>query len=110
MYRVAKDTTAASDISAALSSSRLVFLLAWQDIRQRYRRSILGPFWITIGNAVMIGTIGIVFGRLFGANIAEFLPPVAVGLTLWTFISSSILEGCTSFVLAEGIVKQLPVP
>jgi homopolymeric O-antigen transport system permease protein len=110
MYRVAKNTTGVSDIAAALSSSRLVFLLAWQDILQRYRRSILGPFWITISNAVLIGIIGLVFGRLFSANLAEFFPSLAIGITLWTFVSSSVLEGCTSFILAEGIVKQLPIP
>jgi lipopolysaccharide transport system permease protein len=43
-------------------------------------------------------------------NLVEFFPSLAIGLTLWTFLSSSILEGCASFTLAEGIVKQLPIP
>ena len=110
MYRVAKGTTGISDISAALGSSRLVVLLAWQDIRQRYRRSVIGPFWIVLSNAILIATIGLLFGQLFQANTADFLPSLAIGMILWTFLSSSTLEGCASFISAEGIVKQLPVP
>jgi lipopolysaccharide transport system permease protein len=40
----------------------------------------------------------------------EFLPFLAVGMILWSFISSVITEGCTGFIAAEGIIKQLPIP
>ena len=109
MYRVAKNSSGLSDVFAALSSGGLVLLLSWQDIRKRYRRSILGPFWITISNAVLIGSIGFVFAKVFGSG-ADLVPSLAIGFTLWTFISSCILEACDSFVSAEQIVKQLPVP
>jgi lipopolysaccharide transport system permease protein len=35
------------DILAALQDFHLAGILGWQDIRQRYRRSSLGPFWLT---------------------------------------------------------------
>ena len=53
------------DISAAVKRYPLVGMLGWQDIKQRYRRSAFGPFWLTISMGVMIGTIGIVFGNIF---------------------------------------------
>jgi ABC-type polysaccharide/polyol phosphate export permease len=109
MYRVAKSSSGLSDVFASLSSGGLVLLLSWQDIRQRYRRSILGPFWITISNAVLIGSIGLVFGKVFSSGI-DLVPSLAIGLTLWTFMYSCILEGCNSFVSAGEIVKQLPIP
>jgi ABC-type polysaccharide/polyol phosphate export permease len=59
MYRVPKNTSGVSDAIAALQSGGLVFLLSWQDVRQRYRPSIIGPFWITISNAILIGGIGV---------------------------------------------------
>jgi ABC-type polysaccharide/polyol phosphate export permease len=109
MYRVPKNTSGVSDAIAALQSGGLVFLLSWQDVRQRYRRSIIGPFWITISNAILIGVIGFIFGKIFSAD-PEFIASLAIGLTLWTLVSSCIIEGCSSFIMAEQIIKQLPIP
>ena len=109
MYQVAKNPTGLSDVLASLKSAGLVWLLSWHDVRQRYRRSTIGPFWITISNAVLIACIGLVFGKVFGSG-ADLVPSLAIGLTLWTFVSTAIMEGCSSFIAAEGIVKQLPIP
>lgn len=101
---------ACNDIGGAVRRHSLVRMLGWQDLRQRYRRSALGPFWLTISMGVMIGTIGVVFGQIFKAPMGEFLPFLAVGMILWTFISTVIGEGCTGFIAAEGVIKQLPIP
>lgn len=101
---------ALSDIALATAQYSLVGMLGWQDVRQRYRRSALGPFWLTITMGVMIGTIGIVFGQIFNSPMAEFLPFLAIGMILWAFISAVITEGCLGFIAAEGIIKQLPIP
>ncbi|TRM54256.1 ABC transporter permease [Achromobacter sp. LC458] len=101
---------ALEDLSSALRRSTLIATLGWQDVRQRYRRSALGPFWLTISMGVMIGTIGLVFGQIFKSPMEEFLPFLAAGLILWTFISSVITEGCSSFIAAEAVIKQLPIP
>lgn len=101
---------AVSDIRRALCQASLAGTLGWQDVKQRYRRSKLGPFWLTISMAVLIGTIGFVFGSIFQAPLAEFLPFLALGIILWTFISSVINEGCIEFVNAQSVIKQLPLP
>lgn len=101
---------AIKDIGAALGRYSLVGMLGWQDVRQRYRRSALGPFWLTISMGVMIGTIGIVFGQIFNTPMKEYLPFLAAGMILWNFISSVVMEGCTGFIAAEGIIKQLSIP
>ena len=101
---------AMSDIAAATRRLSLVGILGWQDVRQRYRRSTLGPFWLTLSMGVMIGTIGIVFGSIFNAPMTEFLASLAAGIILWGFISSVINEGCASFIASDAIIKQLPIP
>jgi len=101
---------AVSDIAAATRRMPLVGILSWQDVRQRYRRSALGPFWLTISMGVMIATIGIVFGSIFNSPITEFLPFLASGIILWSFISTVINEGCTSFIASDAIIRQLPIP
>ena len=89
---------------------RLAGLLGWQDVRQAYRRSALGPFWITIGMAIQIATMGIVFSLIFKMEIREYLPFLATNMILWGFFSSVIIEGCASLIAGESIIKQLEVP
>lgn len=101
---------ALDDIANALERSSLAGMLGWQDVRQRYRRSALGPFWLTISMGVMIGTIGIVFGQIFKSPMTEFLPFLSAGMILWGLISSVVTEGCVGFIGAENIIKQLPIP
>lgn len=98
------------DVLAALSQIGLPLYLAKADIRQRYRRSILGPWWITISTGVMIACIGVIFVTLFKSPLKEFLPFLSAGLILWGFISSTIMEGTSVLIGAEAIIRQLPIP
>lgn len=84
--------------------------MAWQDIRLRYRGSILGPFWLTISMGVMIATMGLLYAKLFHQEIGTYLPYVTLGLLFWTFIASMANEGCTCFVNAEPIIRQVRMP
>ncbi len=74
---------------AALAQIGLPLYLAKADIRQRYRRSILGPWWITISTGVMIACIGVIFGTIFKSPMQEFLPFLSAGLIIWGFISTT---------------------
>ena len=94
----------------AVKRYQLIGVLGWQDIRQRYRRSALGPFWLTISMGVMITTIGMVFGIIFKSPMQEFLPFFSLGIIFWAFISTVITEACTSFIAAESVIKQLAIP
>jgi lipopolysaccharide transport system permease protein len=98
------------DISAAFTRYHLIGTLGWQDVATRYRRSRIGAFWLTINMAVMILAMGLLFGRLFGQPMAEFLPYLAVGQIIWGFLSTSVNEGCTAFSSASGIVLQVRMP
>jgi len=98
------------DILAALHGYHLAGILGWQDIRQRYRRSSLGPFWLTISMGVLIGVLGMVFGTLFKFPLNEFLPFLTSGIILWMFISTTLNEGCTGFIAAEAMIKQISLP
>ena len=101
---------AGKDIGAGLARYEQVGVLGWQDVRQRYRRSALGPFWLTVSMAILIGTVGLVFSQVYRVSTREFLPFLACGMILWGFISATVSEACHSFIGAEGIIKQLPIP
>ncbi|CAA9412446.1 MAG: O-antigen export system permease protein RfbD [uncultured Pseudonocardia sp.] len=84
--------------------------LGWQDIKQRYKRSVLGPLWISITMAVVAVAMGILYGALFQEDIRVFLPYVATGLLIWYFINGCILEGSEVFIANEGLIRFLPAP
>ena len=82
----------------------------WTDILQRYRRSLLGPFWITLSAGAMIGGIGLLYSQLLKQPTADYLPFLAAGLITWFFISAVINEGCSVFIGAEHMIKQVRLP
>jgi ABC-2 type transport system permease protein len=84
--------------------------LGWQDIKQRYRRSVLGPIWITISMAVTAIALGVLYAGLFGNDLSVQLPYILVGFIVWAFISGCISEGSEVFIANEGLIKQLPAP
>jgi len=101
---------ALADISKAIRRPGLWLEIGWLDVKQRYRRSTLGPFWITISVAAFVVGLGIIYGGLFGQPLAEYLPYVGIGLIVWMLIAALINDGCAAFTSAEGAIKQVPVP
>lgn len=93
-----------------LRGLKLASFLGWQDIKQAYRRSAIGPFWLTIGMALQILTMGLVFGLIFKAELPEYLPFLATSIMFWGLISSSINDGCLTFISSEAMIKQLNLP
>ena len=95
------------DLLDGLSMYHLWGRLGWNDILQRYRRSLLGPLWLTISMAVLIGALGLLYAKLFKVDAAEYIPFLAIGFVLWQLISGILLDGCNVFVQSEGIIKQI---
>ena len=81
-----------------------------QDIRQRYRRSIIGPFWLTISMGVMVGALGLLYGTIFKQPMDEYLPYLSSGFVVWGLISSLVLDGTRAFIAGEFLIKQLTAP
>jgi len=99
-----------ADLVTGFGKRELWLHLGWQDIKQRYRRSVLGPIWITIATGTMAVALGGLYSQLFHLPLAEHLPYVTLGLIIWNLINASILEGADVFIANEGLIKQLPTP
>lgn len=101
---------AVADIRDGLRERELWSHLGWQDIKQRYRRSVIGPLWITISMAVTALALGILNAALFAGHIGALLPSITIGLVVWSFISGCLLDGADTFISNEGLIKHLPAP
>lgn len=89
---------------------RVWWFLGMQDIKARFRRSLIGPAWLLISLAFFVGGVGTVYGLMFGQPMHEFLPFLTAGFVIWGFIISSLTESCMTFVNAEGYIKQFSYP
>jgi len=87
----------------------IAFVLAWNEIRQAYRRSKLGQYWLTIGMGVQIATIALVFSIIFQKALSDYLVFIAVGIIFWTYMSNALTEGSRAFIEAESMIKQVPI-
>lgn len=103
-------TRAWSDIVEGFKQRQLWGHLGWQDIKQRYRRSVIGPLWITLSMAITAIGLGLLYSALFNAKIPTFLPYITVGFIVWNFILGCLTEGTETFIRNEGLIKHLPAP
>lgn len=103
-------SAARRDLAEGIAGWRVWHLLAWQEIRQRYRRSMLGPFWLTISMAVQMLTMGVVVAILFQQSFDRFMPYVCIGLIFWVLVSSLLSEGATAFVSAGSFILHMRIP
>lgn len=86
------------------------FSLVKTDLTNRYRRSFLGVGWSLVRPLVMTAVFSFVFSRLFARPADDYVAFLLMGLTLWQFLSESILLGCESFTRAGPYIRQQPVP
>jgi ABC-type polysaccharide/polyol phosphate export permease len=101
---------AVSDIIDGFRQNWLWIRLAHQDMRLRYRGSLIGPFWQTITTVVLISSMGFIYAKLFHTKLEDYLPMLTVGLILWQFAAGMITEGCGTFDSVRGIIQQVKLP
>ncbi len=98
------------DLAEGFGKSWMWVALALQDIKLRYRGSVLGPFWLTISTLLMVVAMGVIYGRLFHVDTATYLPYLSLGLFVWQTFSSIITEGCETFLREQSVIQQVPIP
>ncbi len=98
------------DWRSGILGYRLWTYLGIQEIKQRYRRSTLGPFWITISMSVMIFAMGPLYSRIFNHDLADYFLYLASGYVVWNLILNTINDLTDSFLSSEKFIKQIKLP
>ena len=101
---------ARADFVDGLRQYRVWWTMARYDIGQRYKRSVLGPFWLTITMAVYILGVGPVYGTLFKLDLSHYLPHLALGLVIWGLITNILLESCIAFSSYRNLLISTKLP
>ena len=85
-------------------------MLAYQDIQLRYRRSVLGPFWLTLSMAITAYSMGFLYGHLFHTDLEQYYPFLVAGLLTWGLLSNAVTDLTDTFMLSDSLIKQIKLP
>lgn len=108
--QVSQSQLARIDVSEGLCQWRVWLMLAYQDIKLRYRRSILGPFWLTLSMAITVYSMGYLYAHLFHVALEHYYPFLVAGMLGWSLISTMVVELTDGLVTSDGLIKQIKLP
>jgi ABC-2 type transport system permease protein len=92
-------------------SIRNVWLRAsYLDVKRRYVRTVLGPFWATGHIAVYIVSVGYIFSSVLSQDRATYIPYLTTGFIAWMLVYNMFQESAGAFVSASSMRQQLPFP
>lgn len=95
---------------AGLSCYQIWCILAIQDLKNKYRRSVIGPLWIAISMGVTILCMGPLYGSIFGNLDPNFIPRMGFGLIIWSLISGTVNDATESLIGAAHFIKNVRLP
>src|SRR5438874_2169218 len=99
------------DYLAAVWRCRYFWLsLVKNDLRTRYRRSVLGMGWSLLHPICMTTILTAVFYKLFNQPVSEYAPFVLAGLATWNYVLTVVQHGCHCFFIGESYIRQYPAP
>jgi ABC-type polysaccharide/polyol phosphate export permease len=101
---------AVQDLWESLAQYEVWWRFAIHEIRQRFRRSVLGPLWITLSMGIWVSALGLVFTTLFNQPIDALLPYIATGIIFWGFFTTSLTDGSTVFIGNDSYIRNVPLP
>jgi len=99
-----------NDLNDSFAAKHLWLEPAWRDVYLRYVNSKLGPLWITISMGVFIACFSVIGSTLFNISLHDYLPFLTIGIIVWVFISSTIIEGSDVFVSYSHIILDQRTP
>jgi ABC-type polysaccharide/polyol phosphate export permease len=103
-------TVAWNDIVDGMRQWPIWGRLGWQEVKRRYRRTVLGPFWATLSLGMFLGGMTFIWAPLFKTSVTSYLPFLTAGLVTWTYVTSLINEGCSTYTSGLALITQLSFP
>jgi ABC-type polysaccharide/polyol phosphate export permease len=102
-------TRALQDVYDGITDWLMWGRLGWLEIRRRYRRTWLGPFWTSFNVAVLVFSMGFLWAALFNQPVAIYMPYLTAGIITWGLIASFVGEGATVFTINAGLLTTIHI-
>jgi homopolymeric O-antigen transport system permease protein len=88
------------DFARLITDFTLIVRRVRFDVQARYRRTMLGPLWMTIAVVVYATGYSFLVGFLFGADIETIIPYVVTGALVWQYVAGT-LNGSPSALISR---------
>lgn len=85
----------------------LIVILALNDVKLRYRKSVLGFFWSFLEPLLMLAVLYFVFTNIIKSNIQNYPLYLLLGLIIWYMFQRSTLMGQSSLLERAGIIQKV---
>jgi lipopolysaccharide transport system permease protein len=90
----------------------LFLILAWRDIKVRYKQTLLGAAWAIIQPVIGMIVFTMLFGKL--ARMPSEGEPYAIfayaGLLPWNFFTAAVTNGSNSLVASSSLITKVYFP
>jgi len=93
--------------SEAWKRRSLIILLAFNDVKLRYKNSALGFLWSFLEPLLMLAVLYFVFGSLLKSDIQDYPIYLLIGLIIWYMFSRSSTLGLSSLLDKAGIIQKI---
>lgn len=108
----------AGRLRTLFSYRELTWMLAWREVRVRYKHSLLGALWAVIPPVMMMLVFTFAFGtvsqldpqRLTGHATLPYSLFALGGLVPWMFFSNSLTAATTSLVSNRQLITKIYFP
>ena len=105
-----KASLAGADLIGGLMRWRLWSALAMEDLKQTYRRSLIGVAWVSLSFTVFVLVKILIFGSMVrGREIEYFGAYLLLGFFVWQFLSQIVTSAPNVFTSAEGWIRNDPL-
>lgn len=90
----------------------LLYILAWRDVKVRYKQALLGAAWAVLQPLVMMGIFTLLFSRIANVPTGGVPYPVFafVALVPWTMFASATAGSGSSLVGNQNLVSKVYFP
>jgi ABC-type polysaccharide/polyol phosphate export permease len=88
----------------------LLLALSWDEIKIRYVRSIIGPFWLVLATGISALGLSYIWSILFHQDRTTFIPALCIGLVIFQFLSACVTEAPNCFTQYSSIIKNASYP
>lgn len=85
---------------------RAAYTISKLELRSRYRRSAIGPWWNVLTTGFGVGGLAVVWAQVMDTDPETFVPTLALGLIVWQFISGLVLESPSVFSRNSATIKN----
>lgn len=90
----------------------LIYILAWRDVKVRYKQAALGGAWAVLQPLILMALFTLVFRRI--GHVGSVGVPYAVfafaGLVPWTLFSNTVTWSSNSIVTSSELVSKVYFP